>query len=937
MSDWNLIFVNYELWRGNPLLAGNLQWDLVLDNPGSGLSLKEFHLSPVNSIYFSVSSSDELLNYTHQYNLKAFYEKVQGEFYSPSISPEFKTLWPSISDTVYDNRNTDFDYGLKRDTYSKYGKEFKFFLPIWFEQITDIVKIKLDLVSSYGNTISSKIFELNTENPQTDVHKKFTTYFNDWISYLGIDSEGCTNNIFISLDTLQGAIHGVEVTSGNIQTKDISTIVTNICNRERPVLEVDSMIAQSYADKLLISKNLFHFCLHFNLEDILGSVLAKRFIGVKIRIKATVYIGSEQLEMKTFWSNYEYIPKDLTYNNTDSELIRLDVSATLTEDEDITTTLSDTSTYTLLEAISDKEISVTISSGNDYEVNYSNEVITGDDLDTVYNVLEYLKDNKAFELVPKNKFTQNIFHWALRNSPTTIFNVYEGFAGKYIYTSTQNAYSMNHGYSITPNLNSTSWSENLNNDIWCFRIGKKEDGCTCSSLKEWYINVYTNGEKMYTDYSEDNTINGIIFSSTFDLICAQYKSTVSEFNTEFTIYSNSNCTSEIESLSISSPEEVFYIQISSSDIIAFNILIQTDDYLIYYALLTYIDEKPVFLFLKLTSVYTIGYITIYEIYQALLPIQKLYIETEDEFSVYYYNTTYTSGDTINITIDSDGNDIYTSLSPVLDVTSGKYWYIDSEIIPSESIVILLSMITSIIFTYPITYTNTLIDYRVNSPSNKTSEIEWYKYDSTGILSYVWRNSGLIRPYFISVPTLEEVESYEDSDDEYFYDYEKIPGNRINRLYYKDIASHDWLNNVSNKYSIIAKKGFVAQFPSIGYCGIKYLYEMEDSLVEEYDCIDPDEKITYTWNISTEWKDCTYKNIGHIFLLPTVIEKEYNGHTQDTLENIALETLQKTVSNIYDENDFYTYILSLYTYEINWEYASLTNINLYNYTIKMTLK
>ena len=71
---------------------------------------------------------------------------------------------------------------------------------------------------------------------------------------------------------------------------------------------------------------------------------------------------------------------------------------------------------------------------------------------TGINVFDYLADNRALELVNKNKYCQKICHWSLAENNNYIFNLYDGFSGVYI---DNNKYRINnHHYLNFPSLTS---------------------------------------------------------------------------------------------------------------------------------------------------------------------------------------------------------------------------------------------------------------------------------------------------------------------------------------------------------------------------------------------------------------------------------------------------------------------------------------------------
>ena len=63
-----------------------MKWDIIVDSDASDLYVSDFHITPISEqISYNRYSYDTLLNYSHQYNIKKYYEKVRGSFYQNII------------------------------------------------------------------------------------------------------------------------------------------------------------------------------------------------------------------------------------------------------------------------------------------------------------------------------------------------------------------------------------------------------------------------------------------------------------------------------------------------------------------------------------------------------------------------------------------------------------------------------------------------------------------------------------------------------------------------------------------------------------------------------------------------------------------------------------------------------------------------------------
>lgn len=200
---------------------------------------------------------------------------------------------------------------------------------------------------------------------------KFNTEINNYIRNiypsLEFDPSITTNEdlLYINFNEVQSHIKGLHVESGMLKTIDTSYVVNNLLYQERPVLETDNMLVELFAQNKTICTQLFNFSFVFNIEDFLPVTMLENLKSERINAYVDVYYDKDKCPVKDIYSNYEFIPKYDIY----------------------------TGKYTVDE-----------------------------------NVLDYLQDNKAIELINKNKLVQGTFHWVFQNNTKSIFNLYNGFA-----------------------------------------------------------------------------------------------------------------------------------------------------------------------------------------------------------------------------------------------------------------------------------------------------------------------------------------------------------------------------------------------------------------------------------------------------------------------------------------------------------------------------
>ena len=184
---------NFQLYRTNVLLGGQMKYDIVLGSNNDELIVKDFHITPISkSVPYNKYSQDSLLNYTHQENIRSFYKKTTGSFYKDFMDPLLESDWPLPSNYSGDTCDTTYEMGCRRMSYQLYGKQFEFLCPVWLEKLDDIGDLefcfKFYSNSSQESLIAQKTLKFKKE--KATYHDKFIDYMNSYIKYLGLD-KGC--------------------------------------------------------------------------------------------------------------------------------------------------------------------------------------------------------------------------------------------------------------------------------------------------------------------------------------------------------------------------------------------------------------------------------------------------------------------------------------------------------------------------------------------------------------------------------------------------------------------------------------------------------------------------------------------------------------------------------------------------------------------------
>lgn len=485
-----------------------MKWDLVLNSTNNSLYVADFHLTPISDkTPHTYQVDDYIVKNTHKDNVKLYYTENESIFYSECLDSTFTHEWPLIikKDEKLNIYSNTYNMGCKRSKrYNDYNKQFEFFCPVWIEHLTNPLAFKIEVKNANNNNnIGTNTLILK---PIKDIafHNKFVNYFNEYITEAGLTT-GCDDLLNIKFDENKATVTGLNASTGQFVTYNIDNIVSNLKQIERPLMETDDFLINSFVDNKLISKQLFNFNLCFNIDDLFSTQLVKMMYGENIIVSVTVSTVDEnnvytQLELKDFDTEYDYIPKFVS----------------------------------------------------------SNKPLENDILNKLnQNVLSYLHDNEYINFINNNKFCQSICHWSLYDNNDYIFNVYDGFSGLYInntdYESTNTVWENTHQYKDAPNTQITTYSNQQNSHGWIttYRINSQNElfpylnNTNTFHYKGTYVGRYNNNpigyihNIRYTNIPKDPLymVGFIVEEDTFIQLCS-YDTNVLGFTK--TIISNDN-------------------------------------------------------------------------------------------------------------------------------------------------------------------------------------------------------------------------------------------------------------------------------------------------------------------------------------------------------------------------------------------------------------
>ena len=463
---------NYQLYRTNPRLSGQMKWNLTIKSTGTQLEVEDFHLVPINKnipLNFGMYNND-LLKADHLSNIRKFYDIYQEKFYSCDGNQSISTSHPILSEDVesitFDQFDSTYNMGVSRISHKMYGKQFAVFCPMWIEKIQSDILFKIECYA--GNTLltyKTLKLDINSNQVTNPYHSRFESYLKTYlesINLFGNDSNG-EEIMYIDLSNKTCSMNVVSINEG-LRTINNNDLAKELLDREMPLMFFDYKIISTFRANESISRQLYNFNILFDIDDLLNewemSIFGDKLSQFNIKIKTLV--DGEPLEIVDFYTNYDFIPK-IDLNNSGVR----------------------------------------------------------------QNVLDYLQDNKCVDLIDKNKIIPTICHWSLVDNDNYIFNAYDGFSA----IGTSRNYNGTPNLNIsqyTNELNNFYWWTNSNYSPLEFI--REED---CEDFVDCFTNGEKIDQRMQfldrmTGFGNNKWVNNIKYTTKYQFMPTSMKICISK-------------------------------------------------------------------------------------------------------------------------------------------------------------------------------------------------------------------------------------------------------------------------------------------------------------------------------------------------------------------------------------------------------------------------
>ena len=303
------------LLRTIPTLSGNVKLACTLldynklNNNTFETNIRGAHIYPISSQLFQKSVEANLLSSSWEFDLKRFYEAYSDIFHNQCFDVITKNMiLLNKTETLYP-RNTDFEYGVKRISYSKSGNQYACFAPMYIDNVNDIPSyFKLECKFFNGSKTITKNIIVNIGKNGKSNENYIYKYLYKYVSK--IDNDVC----FINNYDKSVSYYGIDLVNGGFTVKSDTTI-NKIFDIKLPIQQVDYTITEGFKRNKLCMKQIIPIAFYFNVLDLLTSNEKNLYTYSSIVFSGAYYNSSDE---PLAWFDFDW-----DYDNHVEEILQM--------------------------------------------------------------------------------------------------------------------------------------------------------------------------------------------------------------------------------------------------------------------------------------------------------------------------------------------------------------------------------------------------------------------------------------------------------------------------------------------------------------------------------------------------------------------------------------------------------------------------------------
>jgi len=298
---------------GNVKLACNIIDPRPTDNPNVWeASVRGARILPITSQLWQSGLEANLISSSWEYDLPKFYQMYSNIFYDSVFHYDKTSIMSLDKHSTQKVRANDFEYGVKRISYQKNGKQFAFFAPIYIDDSNDLpayfeIAAKIHNVNPNKKEIYSirRYLRINIANEINYKKAYLGRYLSRYLSKIDNNVAFCTPM------TNQATFYGIDLRHCGFVTA-VDNMMDRIYHYQNTIQNFDATIAGAFKRNTIAIKQILPLAFYFNVQDFLTDPEKNRFRNSIVEFSGAYYDSDgNKLQTYDFSTDYTEFKQDI--------------------------------------------------------------------------------------------------------------------------------------------------------------------------------------------------------------------------------------------------------------------------------------------------------------------------------------------------------------------------------------------------------------------------------------------------------------------------------------------------------------------------------------------------------------------------------------------------------------------------------------------------
>lgn len=312
------------LLRILPSLSGNVKLACTLtdvspissDNKSYEANIRGARLLPVSSQLWQKPINANLISSTWEYDLPKFYAAYSDVFYKSCFEYNKDDMLELDKTVPQYTRARDFEFGVKRISYSKNQHQFGFFAPVYIDNASCIPEYFLINVTLYNTNTSGDTTYAVKKTLRVNIGINRRSKKNYIYRYLYNYANKIDDSVAFCMPlTNQATYYGIDLLHSGFVTS-IDNMMERVYRHQNTIHNFDATVCGAFERNKIAMKQIMPLCYYFSVDDILTDAEKIRYRNCRLEFSGAYYdCNGNRISMYDFSHDYMQYAEDILTMN----------------------------------------------------------------------------------------------------------------------------------------------------------------------------------------------------------------------------------------------------------------------------------------------------------------------------------------------------------------------------------------------------------------------------------------------------------------------------------------------------------------------------------------------------------------------------------------------------------------------------------------------